>query len=312
MNFVVRYFSFVIILQVTQVINLVASVDSDVTITLEQKQIMDKFRDVVSPRLPHDYMNQDIYLIRWLRAKKFDIKAAEAMLMENLQWRKDNDIDNILTEDWSDFEAAFPYEIHGCDKEGRPVISMSTGEWNVRGILLSGKLERAVRYYDKMFEETSTLIRQAQKDGDNMTQFNLIMDFSNWNLVVHACPLCVSLYIRFYQSLETHYPGSMHTVWCINVPQLFNALWQISKEFLSSDTQALIKIYGRGRDEWKQALLKRIDPDNLTVQYGGLNEEGLTMDEVKFLSGSDHSIKCSRMPSLREKKRKLKEVSNSE
>lgn len=70
MNFVVRYFSFVIILQVTQVINLVASVDSDVTITLEQKQIMDKFRDVVSPRLPHDYMNQDIYLIRWLRGNK--------------------------------------------------------------------------------------------------------------------------------------------------------------------------------------------------------------------------------------------------
>lgn len=76
------------------------------------------------------------------------------------------------------------------------VISMSTGEWNVRGILLSGKLERAVRYYDKMFEETSTLIRQAQKDGDNMTQFNLIMDFSNWNLVVHACPLCKKVKIN--------------------------------------------------------------------------------------------------------------------
>jgi hypothetical protein len=52
----------------------------DLSITYNQKVALDKFKELVGPRLPHDYMSEDIYLIRWLRAKNFDIPAAEKML----------------------------------------------------------------------------------------------------------------------------------------------------------------------------------------------------------------------------------------
>lgn len=39
---------------------------------------------------------------------------------QNLEWRKENDMENILNEDWSDFESNYPIELQGCDKEGRP------------------------------------------------------------------------------------------------------------------------------------------------------------------------------------------------
>lgn len=43
---------------------------------------------------------------------------------QNINWRKENKIDTILTEDWSDFERDFRADIQGCDLEGRPVISV--------------------------------------------------------------------------------------------------------------------------------------------------------------------------------------------
>lgn len=30
-----------------------------------------KFRELVKPRLPHDYMSQDIYLLTWLRGNTY-------------------------------------------------------------------------------------------------------------------------------------------------------------------------------------------------------------------------------------------------
>ncbi len=52
------------------------------------------------PRLDKDYQKSDIYLIRWLRAKNFNIRAAEEMLVSDLKWRKNEKMDNIDQEDW--------------------------------------------------------------------------------------------------------------------------------------------------------------------------------------------------------------------
>lgn len=46
--------------------------------------------------------------------------AAEKMIMDNLKWRKERNMDGIHTEDWSDMESLYPYIIKGLDKEGKP------------------------------------------------------------------------------------------------------------------------------------------------------------------------------------------------
>jgi hypothetical protein len=41
--------------------------------------------------------------------------------MQDLKWRKENKIDNILEEDWSDFEEQYKYSLFDAkDKEGKP------------------------------------------------------------------------------------------------------------------------------------------------------------------------------------------------
>ncbi|OXA49432.1 Phosphatidylinositol/phosphatidylcholine transfer protein SFH6 [Folsomia candida] len=224
------------------------SLQEDLTLTQTELEILTKFRELVKSRLPHDYMTEDIYLITWLRAKKFEIPAAENMLME---------------EDWSDFEQEFRFEIQGCDKEGRPVVSIPVGDWDVRRAVLAGQSDKLIRYFDKLLEEVTTLIRDAQKSGENMTRFNHIMDMANYNLRIQACPLC---------------------------PPIFLSLWQIIREFLSPVTKDAIKLYGKDKSEWQTALLENIDASQLSKEFGGLNDEGFSMEEIRKLP----NLKCSR------------------
>ncbi len=48
----------------------------------------------------------------------------DLFLNKNLRWRRSNNIDNIMLEDFSDMQADYPYTFNAHDLEGRP--SMST------------------------------------------------------------------------------------------------------------------------------------------------------------------------------------------
>lgn len=65
-------------------------------------------------------MKKDVYLIRWLRSKYFNIRDAEKMLMDHLKWRKDNKIDRIMKEDFSDMDNKYKYHLETHDKESKP------------------------------------------------------------------------------------------------------------------------------------------------------------------------------------------------
>ncbi len=49
---------------------------------------------------------------------------------QNLAWRKENDIDNILNESWTDLDTEFKFLIDGCDHEGRPTAVVSCKKLN--------------------------------------------------------------------------------------------------------------------------------------------------------------------------------------
>ncbi|CAL8111289.1 unnamed protein product, partial [Orchesella dallaii] len=54
------------------------------TITTRERAALTKFRGLVSTQLRSqpEYMNDDLFLIRWLRAKNLDAHQAERMLNE--------------------------------------------------------------------------------------------------------------------------------------------------------------------------------------------------------------------------------------
>ncbi|OXA46411.1 SEC14 cytosolic factor [Folsomia candida] len=93
--------------------------EKDLSLSTGEKHALDKFKTLMEAVLFDDRLKKEAYLVRWLRASRFDIKKAEKMLLENLRWRDEFQMDTIHDEDWSEFQERFPYEV-SFDKEFQP------------------------------------------------------------------------------------------------------------------------------------------------------------------------------------------------
>ncbi|OXA52221.1 Patellin-2 [Folsomia candida] len=151
------------------------SLNQDLTLTKSQKEALDKFKANVLPKLTKDYQKSDIYLIRWLRAKNFNVRAAEEMLMSDLKWRRAEKMDNIHTEDWSDMEEEFPWFMDGYDNEGKPILTANYDEWDLRKGVVAGKLQRIMRWMTYAQESGVRRVRELQAEGKNVTQWHVII-----------------------------------------------------------------------------------------------------------------------------------------
>jgi hypothetical protein len=64
-----------------------------------------------------DFLQNDLYLLRFLRAKNFDVGRSVEMLKQALKWRKEMRLDT--NEDFTDFDKLYP-GANGNDKDGLP------------------------------------------------------------------------------------------------------------------------------------------------------------------------------------------------
>jgi len=65
----------------------------------DQEKALEAFRAIVKERnLTNDHPQyDDYYLLRFLRARKFDMEKTMLMFTNFMNWRRENDVDNILT-----------------------------------------------------------------------------------------------------------------------------------------------------------------------------------------------------------------------
>ncbi|XP_021967109.2 SEC14-like protein 4 isoform X2 [Folsomia candida] len=134
--------------------------------------LLRRFRTIMEPNLPHEYMKTDIYLIHWLKVRNFEIPAAVRMLRENLRWREENEMDTLLDEDWTEFNNQYRFNLDGCADNGEPVVVLFAGKWDMRRAVLAGQSDKMRRNIDKCFEEASTVLRNVQARGSNATRTN--------------------------------------------------------------------------------------------------------------------------------------------
>jgi len=243
--------------------------DKDLRLTRSQKEILDKFKETVISKVPHDYMKEDIYLIRWLRAKKFNLKAAETLLMDDIKWRKQNRMDTIEHEDWSDMEEAYPWFVDGYDIYGKPIGTANWDEWDIRKGVLAGKLKKMMRWMTYGQETAVRRVRELQAQGKNVTQWHFIINMNNFNLHQHACAQCMPLYTNFISTYEHHYPGSSDKIMLLNTPETFEVVLNLMRPLMSEQTQEALKIYSNNRNEWEHIVFADIKKDQLVKEYGG-------------------------------------------
>jgi len=244
----------------------------DLAITYSQKIALDKFKQRVIRTVPQDYMKDDIYLIRWLRARDFNVKAAEEFLIKNLEWRKINKMDGIIDEDFSDIMDDFPVYVDTYDKKGQPIITAVAGQWDMRQSHVTGRDKRMFRYMLRVMEKATNLVREAQQDGKNITRFDYVLNLDGFNMVQHGCPRCMLTIFDVLRSYEQFYPGMIDKIVIINAPPTIRVLFgPLVRSAVSGGTigSVNLKIIGTNQNEWKRYLMNLIDENQLTEEFGG-------------------------------------------
>ncbi|ODM88857.1 SEC14-like protein 4 [Orchesella cincta] len=241
----------------------------DLLLTLKEKNALDTFKEQVSPLLEEEFMKSDFYLVRWLRVKNWDIPSAKTMLLDNVKWRKDNKINSILQENWSDVEQDFPASFHNSDKIGRPILTMNFGEWDFRAVVLAGKSRRLDRYLTYTTEKYVNNVFKAQAAGKNVTRALILIDMDGFSIQRTACPLCIPIFIRWTSTMESYYPQFTNEIVMINAPSAISIPLNAIKPFMTPDTRDQLKAFDTNKQQWMKYLDARVDRSQRTQRYGG-------------------------------------------
>lgn len=212
----------------------------------------------------------DAALLRFLRARKFDVEKAKAMVLSCEQWRKDFGVDDIMQnfdfKEKAEVDKYYPSYYHKMDKDGRPVYVERLGKLDIPKLYAittqERQLKRLVYEYEKFLNERLPACSQAV--GHPVETSCTILDLQGVSL---SNFYRVKDYVMSAASIgQDRYPECMGKFYIINAPWAFSTVWTFIKPWLDEVTVSKIDIIGSG---YKDKLLAQIPAENMPKDFGG-------------------------------------------
>ncbi|KAI0464254.1 hypothetical protein LJB42_001860 [Komagataella kurtzmanii] len=222
----------------------------------DPKQLKEKFWDF----LRHD--TPDNLLLRFIRARKWDVDKSLLMLAGTLQWRVcESHVDKLLQDGelvpynkgmtgfMLQLELGKAY-IRGYDRKGRPLV-------HVRPKLhhASDQTEEEMQHFTLLLIEWARLFLNDPVDTCSIV-FDLT-DFSMSNMDYAPVKFMIKCF-------EAHYPESLGVLFVHKAPWLFSGIWNIIKNWLDPVVASKIHFTKNFTE-----LAEYIEPKHIPASLGG-------------------------------------------
>ncbi|XP_071689756.1 phosphatidylinositol/phosphatidylcholine transfer protein SFH9-like [Rutidosis leptorrhynchoides] len=196
-------------------------------------------------------------LERFLKAREWNVTKAHKMLLDSLNWRLQNGIDDILAKPilpdnfYRGVRDSQLIGVSGYTREGLPVFAIGVGLSSFDKASIHYYLQSHIQineYRDRVILPTAT-----KKNGRYIGKCVKVLDMSGLKL---SALNQIKLLTTISTVDDLNYPEKTITYYIVNVPYIFSACWKVVKPLLQERTKLKVRVLqGGGRDE----LLKIMD-----------------------------------------------------
>ncbi|XP_042146096.1 SEC14-like protein 2 [Ixodes scapularis] len=237
-------------------------------LSYKQNQALDDFKRRIQDIWKEEFT--DSFLLRWLRAREFDVNKAENMLRKNQAWRIDNGIDLLLqTYQWPPvLKRYMPGGLCSHDRDCRPLWIMRTGNADYKGMLQCVSKEDMLKACFYQLELIlADLKSQSFKHNKNVKTFTVLCDCENFSLKQIYSVNVIEFLREIIVKFEENYPETLERCLVINAPSFFPLFWKIIRPFVSEKTATKMEIFSQVG--WQPVLFKYVEPSELPAYWGG-------------------------------------------
>ncbi|KAM4543586.1 clavesin-1-like [Fundulus diaphanus] len=223
-------------------------------------QDIQQVRDMIVTRPDIGFLRtDDEFILRFLRARKFDHMETFRLLAQYFQFRQQNlDMFQSFKVDDPSIKRAlmdgFPGVLETPDQHGRKILILFASNWDQSRNSFIDILRAILLSLEVLIESP-----ELQING-----FTLIIDWSNFSFK-QASKLTPNILKLAIEGLQDSFPARFGGIHFVNQPWYIHAMYTIIKPFLKDKTRKRIFLHGNNLN----SLHQLIQPECLPSEFGG-------------------------------------------
>ncbi|EGG25118.1 cellular retinaldehyde-binding/triple function domain-containing protein [Cavenderia fasciculata] len=232
------------------------------------KEIKENLSDLTDPE-DVAWMD-DMCLLRYLRARNYNVAKSEKLLRGTLEWRQKYRPQDVKLTEVADIAKTGCLYIHGKDLKGRPILMARPRRDNVKGVSNADKFKHLVYWLEHGF-------RQMDKSR-GVEQFCFIVDYNEFS----RKNLDMNTNLESMHLLLDHCPERMGQSLFLDPPTLFWFAWKVISPFLNEVTLSKVKFCYSKKVNGKRVypdLADYISMDQMEQDLGGENPTSFNYDD---------------------------------